>query len=239
MKSPEQTMDATANMTRAESNEDIHPTSGYTPTEEVMNSVTHGLGLIWAVTALTLSVVFASLYSNAWIITSCAIYGFTLITLYLSSFLYHSVRNIWWKRFFLVWDHSSIYLLIAGTYTPMMLGPLRGTLGWTIFGIEWALAIGGIIKEIFAKKRGGLFSSLVYLGMGWICIFALVPLFHLLSISGFVLLITGGVIYSLGVIFYLYKKMKFHHAVWHLFVLGGSVCQWVSVLTLIFHHTQA
>ena len=224
---------ANHNMTKAEGRNEVHPTSGYTPFEEAMNSLTHGLGLVWAITALVLSVVFASLYSNAWLIVASSLYGASLILLYLSSFLYHTVRRIKWKKFFLTWDHACIYLLIAGSYTPFMLGPLRGPIGWTIFGIVWALAIGGVIKEIFASKRGGLLSSLLYLGMGWICIFAIVPLYFRMTTAGFVLLITGGVVYSIGVYFYLSRRMKFHHAVWHLFVLGGSVCQWVAVLTLV------
>ena len=220
---------------RAEGKNEVHPTSGYTPLEEAMNSVTHGLGLVWAITALVLSVVFASLHSNAWLVVSCAIYGSSLIFLYLSSFLYHTVRNLKWKKFFLTWDHACIYVLIAGTYTPLMLGPMRGPIGWTIFGIEWALAIGGVIKEIFAAKRGGLISSLIYLGMGWVCIFAIVPLYFNMTKAGFLLLFIGGLVYSLGVVFYLWRRLKYHHAVWHLFVLGGSVCQWVSVLTIIFY----
>jgi hemolysin III len=220
---------------RAEGVDEVHPTSGYTPFEEAMNSLTHGVGLLWAVTALTLSVVFASLYSNAWVITASAIYGTSLTFLYLASFLYHSARNLRWKRFFLIWDHAGIYVLIAGSYTPFMLGPARGPVGWTIFGIVWTLAISGVIKEIFAKKRGGLISSLIYLGMGWICLFAIVPLYFHMSGTGFTLLLVGGLVYSLGVFFYLFRKMKYHHAVWHLFVLGGSVCQWVSILTIIFY----
>lgn len=219
----------------AENVEDVHPTSGYTPFEEAMNSLTHGIGFIWAVTALTLSVVFSSLHSNAWVITACAIYGASLSFLYLSSFLYHTVRSLRWKRFFLIWDHAGIYLLIAGTYTPFMLGPVRGPVGWSIFGIVWALAVGGVIKEIFAKKRGGLISSLIYLGMGWLCVFATVPLYFNMTRAGFALLFLGGLVYSLGVFFYLYRRMKYHHAVWHMFVLGGSICQWVSILTIIFH----
>lgn len=226
---------AKSGMTGAEGRNDVHPTSGYTRLEEIMNSLTHGIGLVWAVTALVLSVVFASLYSNAWLIVASAIYGASLTVLYLSSFLYHSVRKLKWKKFFLTWDHSCIYLLIAGSYTPFTLGPLRGPVGWTIFGIVWALAIGGVIKEVFASKRGGLFSSLIYLGMGWICVFAVVPLYFNMTGAGFTLLFVGGVVYSAGVFFYLYRRMKFHHAVWHLFVLGGSVCQWVAVLTILFN----
>ncbi|MBN1403320.1 MAG: hemolysin III family protein [Opitutales bacterium] len=221
-------------VTRSEGKHDVHPTSGYSAIEEVMNSVTHALGLVWAITALVLSVVFASLHSDAWIIVACAVHGASLILLYLSSFLYHTMRTIKWKKFFLTWDHACIYVLIAGSYTPFTFGPLRGTTGWIIFGIVWALAIAGVVKEIFASKRGGLVGSLIYLGMGWICLFAIVPLYFNMTTAGFTLLLVGGVVYSAGVFFYLYRRMKYHHAVWHLFVLGGSVCQWVAVLTIIF-----
>jgi hemolysin III len=234
MKLEETCKSAGGAVVHAEDKDEVHPTSGYTALEETMNSLTHGVGLIWAVSALTLCVVFSSLYSNAWIITTSAIYGASLTLLYLSSYLYHSARNLRWKRRFLTWDHASIYILIAGTYTPLMLGPIRGPVGWTIFGIVWCLAIGGVIREIFASKRGGVLSSIVYLAMGWICIFAIVPLYFKMSAAGFTLLIVGGGVYSLGVFFYLYRKMKYHHAIWHLFVLGGSVCQWVSILTIIF-----
>ncbi|MFA5257968.1 MAG: hemolysin III family protein [Opitutales bacterium] len=223
---------------RSEGRDEVHPTSGYTGLEEVMNSLIHGIGLVWAVTALVLSVVFASLYSNAWLIVACSIYGASLTILYFSSFMYHSVRRLKWKKYFLTWDHACIYVLIAGSYTPFALGPLRGSVGWTIFGIVWALAIGGVIKEIFASKRGGLISSLFYLGMGWICAFAIAPLYFNMTRPGFTLLFVGGLVYSVGVFFYLSRRMKYHHAIWHLFVLGGSVCQWVSVLTIILGKTS-
>ncbi|KAF0093567.1 MAG: hemolysin III [Puniceicoccaceae bacterium 5H] len=219
--------------TRATYTGEVHPTSGYTAAEEVMNSLTHGLGFIWAVTALVLAVVYASLNATPWLIVACSVYGASLIVLYLSSFLYHTVRRMNLKRLFLKLDHACIYLLIAGTYTPFMLGPLRGPLGWTLFGIVWALAVAGVVKEAISCKRGGLLSSLIYLAMGWLCVVAVVPLFIKLSSLGFILLFSGGAAYSVGVIFYLCHRMKFHHAIWHLFVLGGSVCQWLAIMTLV------
>ncbi|HNX03972.1 MAG TPA: hemolysin III family protein, partial [Opitutales bacterium] len=198
---------------RAEGRDEVHPTSGYTPFEEVMNSVTHGLGLVWAITALVLSVVFASLHSDAWLVVASAVYGTSLIFLYFSSFMYHTVRSLRLKSFFLTWDHACIYVLIAGSYTPFMLGPIRGPWGWTIFGLVWALAIAGVIKEILASKRGGLISSIIYLAMGWICVFAIVPLYFNMTRWGFALLFIGGLVYSFGVIFYLMRRMKYHHAV--------------------------
>lgn len=211
----------------------VHPTSGYTATEEAWNSITHGVGLVWAVVALVLSVAYAVMHQGPWLVTACSIYGASLIVLYLSSFVYHTVRDLRLKRVFLVLDHACIYLLIAGTYTPFTLGPLRGTLGWVIFAIIWTLAILGVVREIFKQQRGGLISSLIYLAMGWLCLVAIVPLFTTLSPLSFVLLVVGGVTYSLGVIFYLCRSLKYHHAIWHLFVLGGSACHWVSIMALL------
>ncbi len=212
---------------------EVHPTSGYTVTEEVMNSLTHGIGLVWAIVALVLSVVYASLNTGPSLIVASAVYGTSLIVLYLSSFLYHSVRHLGWKRVLLTCDHACIYVLIAGSYTPFMLGPLRGPLGWTLFGIVWALCITGVIKECVSCKRGGLLSSLIYLGMGWLCLVAIVPLFRQLSTAGFTLLFVGGAVYSLGVVFYLWRRLRFHHAIWHLFVLGGSACHWAAIMTFL------
>lgn len=211
---------------------EAHSTSGYTSREEIANSVIHGIGLILAVAGLVIAVVFASLHRGAALIVGCSVYGATLVLLYAASMLYHAVRNLHWKRGFLVLDHSCIYLVIAGTYTPFTLGPLRGRLGWLLFGVIWGLAIAGILKEAMVKKRGGLWSAMIYLGMGWLCILAVVPLYVRLSRPGFALLLAGGLAYSLGVIFYLWHGLKYHHAVWHLFVVAGSVCQFLAVLSL-------
>lgn len=231
MTADDTTAPAASQLTRA--SKEVHPTSGYTVAEEVMNSLTHGLGLAWAIVALVMSVVYASLNTGPRLIVASAVYGATLIVLYGSSFLYHTARKLKWKRLFLACDHASIYLLIAGSYTPFTLGPLRGPLGWTILGVVWTLAIAGIIKEIVCTQRGGLLSSLIYLAMGWICLVAIVPLFAKLSTTGFTLLFGGGVVYSVGVIFYLWRRLRFHHALWHLFVLGGSACHWVSIMTFL------
>lgn len=235
MNDPAQPVPAESNQRagRTKPTDEVHPTSGYTVLEEVMNSLTHGIGLVWAIVALVLSVVYASLHTGPRLIVASAVYGVSLIVLYLSSFLYHTVRRLSWKRFLLVCDHACIYVLIAGTYTPFTLGPLRGPLGWTLFGIIWALAVLGVIKELVSCKRGGLLSSLIYLGMGWLCMVAVVPLFSRLSTMGFALLFAGGAAYSIGVIFYLWRRIKFHHAIWHLFVLGGSACHWLSIMTFL------
>jgi hemolysin III len=214
-------------------NDELHPTSGYSRAEEWANSLTHGIGFGLSVAALVLSVVWASLYAGPALIVAAAVYGASLCLLHLASTLYHSARDLKWKRRFLVMDHACIYLLIAGTYTPFTLGPLRGAAGWTLFGIIWGLAILGVARECFAAKRGGLGSSLIYLAMGWLVIGFVYPLYVNLSTAGFILTMAGGVVYSLGVIFYLWKKLPYHHAIWHLFVVGGATCQFFAIATVM------
>lgn len=212
---------------------EVHPTSGFTVEEEIANSITHIVGVVFSLVATTLMVVYASLARDVWFIVACGVYGATLLALHTASSLYHSARDLRWKRRFLVLDHSCIYLLIAGTYTPFVLGPLRGPLGWSFFGVVWGLAILGVFKEALVPKRGGWWGSLIYLSMGWLCLGFLKPLYETLSFTGFTMLLTGGFVYSLGVVFYLWRRMKYNHAIWHLFVLGGAVCQWIAVMTLL------
>jgi hemolysin III len=212
---------------------EVHPTSGYTVAEEVWNSLTHGLGLLLALAGLVLAVFVASTGSSLFALGAAVVYGLSLVALYLASFMYHSSRDLRWKRFFLKWDHACIYLLIAGSYTPFTLGPLRGPLGWSLFGVIWALAFVGVFRELRVAKRGGFVGAMLYLAMGWLCILVAKPLFENLSTSAFALLFAGGVVYSLGIIFYLAKGLKYHHAIWHLFVLGGSVCQYLAILTVL------
>ncbi|NDV62878.1 hemolysin III family protein [Puniceicoccales bacterium CK1056] len=215
------------------SSRDLHPTSGYSNAEEWANSITHGIGSILSIAGLVVAVVVASIHSNGYMITACSLYGATLILLHFSSTLYHSFRNLKWKRVFLVADHSSIYLLIAGTYTPFCLGPLRGAVGWTLFGIIWGLAIVGILREILKPERGTWLSTAIYLAMGWLVVAFLFPLIKTLSTPALILLVSGGLLYSLGVVFYKWHSLKFHHAIWHLFVMGGAACQFLAVMTLL------
>ncbi len=212
---------------------DLHPTSGYTPAEEWANSLTHGMGLLLSVAGLVVAVVAASLARDPFLIVATSVYGASLCVLYLASTLYHSVRSLHWKKRFLVMDHAAIYVLIAGTYTPFALGPLRGGVGWTLFGLIWGLALFGVVRECFLQKRGGLQSSLIYLAMGWLVAFFIWPLYQAMTPLGFYLLMGGGAIYSGGVIFYLWKRLPYHHAIWHLFVVGGAVCQFFAVMTLM------
>lgn len=198
--------------------------------EEIANSITHGIGVALSVAGLVLLVVFASLYGDAWRIVSFSIYGATLIFLYLASTLYHSLTNPKAKNFFHYLDHSAIFLLIAGTYTPVTLVALRGTVGWIMFGLIWTLAIGGIIFKAVAKGRFRIISVFIYLIMGWIVVVAVKPLLSSVPTGMITWLIIGGLCYSLGIIFYALKKMPFHHMVWHIFVLGGSISHFFGML---------
>jgi hemolysin III len=211
----------------------LHPTSGYTRVEELANAVTHGIGAALSVAGLVVAVVCASLWSDAYMITACSIYGATLILLHLSSTLYHATRSLRLKKVFLAADHSSIYLLIAGTYTPFCLGPLRGPVGWTLFGIIWGLALLGIFREIARPRRGTWFSTAIYLAMGWLVIAFLYPLVKALTTDALILLLVGGCCYSAGVAFYRWHSLKFHHAIWHSFVLAGAAFQFFAVLSIL------
>jgi hemolysin III len=213
--------------------EELHPTSGYSRLEEWANSITHGIGAALSIAALVVAVVLASFKGDPWLITAVSLYGASLILLHLASTLYHSMRNLKWKKAFLALDHSSIYILIAGTYTPFCLGPMRGAVGWTLFGIIWGLAIIGVFREWFKPQRGTLFSTLLYLAMGWLVLIFLYPLAKAISLSTLILLLVGGAAYSLGVVFYRWHSLRFHHAIWHLFVVAGATFQFFAVLNLL------
>jgi hemolysin III len=201
--------------------------------EEVMNAVTHGIGTLLSVAGLVLLTVLAYLHGDIWHIVSFSIYGTTLVLLYLASTLYHSFTNERIKRIFKILDHSAIYLLIAGTYTPFTLVPLHGVLGWTVFGVVWGLAVIGIVLKVFFAGRFNIVSTLCYLGMGWFIIFAIKPLIATVPALGMTWLLVGGLFYTLGSIFYLWKRIPFNHAIWHLFVLAGSISHFIAVFFYI------
>ncbi|MDF2634052.1 MAG: channel protein hemolysin family [Pelosinus sp.] len=201
--------------------------------EEVMNAVTHGIGTLLAVAGLVLLIVLAYLHGDFWHIVSFSIYGTTLVLLYLASTLYHSFTNEKVKRIFKILDHSAIYLLIAGTYTPFTLVPLHGVLGWTIFGLVWGFAIIGIVLKVFFTGRFKMLSTLCYLGMGWFIVFAIKPLLATVPALGMTWLLVGGLFYTLGSIFYLWKRIPYNHAIWHLFVLAGSISHFIAVFFYI------
>ena len=198
--------------------------------EEIFNSITHGIGALTSIAGLVLLIVFSSIYGSLNHIISCTIFGFTLVLLYTASTLYHSFRKPNLKHVLKILDHSSIYALIAGTYTPFMLVTVRGILGWSIFAVVWSLTLIGVIFKIFFVHRFKIFSTIAYLLMGWVIIFAIKPLFLTLQAGGLVLLICGGLAYTLGTVFYAWKKIPFNHAIWHLFVLAGSACHFFAVM---------
>ncbi|MBN2088330.1 hemolysin III family protein [candidate division KSB1 bacterium] len=201
--------------------------------EKIANSITHGFGILLSIAGLTVLVVFAALYGNVWHIVSFSIFGATLILMYLASTLYHSFSNPSVRRVLKILDHSAIFLLIAGTYTPFMLVNLRGWWGWTIFGIIWATAILGIVVKSFHIAKYPKLSLFLYIFMGWFCVLAFRQLIAHVPMVSIILLILGGLSYTLGVIFYVWHKMPYHHAVWHLFVLGGSILHYFSVLAIV------
>ena len=203
--------------------------------EETINAWTHGLGALLSLGGLSVLVFMASRHGDAWHIVSCSIYGATLVLLFASSTLYHSFRNERVKHIFRIVDHASIYLLIAGTYTPFVLVNLRGKWGWSLFGVIWGLALAGIVFQVFFVNRFRVLQTLIYLAMGWLVVVAAKPLLARLPRPGLLWLLAGGLSYTVGALFYLWKKLPYHHAVWHLFVLGGSICHYFAILFYVLH----
>jgi hemolysin III len=197
---------------------------------ELANAITHGLGAALSILALVLLVVLAALHGSARHVVGGAIFGATLVVLYTMSTLYHALTHPGAKRVFKILDHAAIYLLIAGTYTPFCLATLRGPWGWSLFGVVWGLALLGVLFKALFIGRFEFLSTAVYLAMGWLVLVAAVPLYRALPPAGLAWLLAGGLCYTGGVAFYVWHKLKFHHAVWHLFVLGGSICHVVAVL---------
>jgi hemolysin III len=202
--------------------------SQYTLTEEIFHSITHGIGVALAVAGLVVLVVLAAQGGDAWRIVSFSIYGVSLTLLYLASTLYHSFQDERLKRFFRHFDHLSIFLLIAGTYTPVTLISLRGVWGWTLFGLIWVFAVGGIVYERLFLGRYKWITVTIYLGMGWLAIVAIKPMLTMVPRGLFWWLLAGGLCYTGGVLFYVRKKMRYHHVLWHLFVLFGSACHFLG-----------
>ena len=204
-------------------------TKFYSPLEERINILSHAIGLLLSIIAVVLLVTRASSYGNAWHIVSAAIFGASLITLYAASTVYHSATRAELRARLRIIDHATIYILIAGTYTPFSLITLNGTIGWVIFAFSWGMAISGIILKLFFTGRFNLVSTLMYVFMGWIIIFAVKPLIANLSTEGLFWLVAGGLSYTIGAIIYSIKKVPLNHAIFHLFVLGGSICHFVAV----------
>lgn len=205
-------------------------THTYPRREEIANAITHGIGAALSVAALVLLVVFSSLKGNVWHVVSFTIYGTSMVLLYLNSTLVHSFKEGKAKDVFEFLDHSSIYLFIAGTYTPFLLVAIRGTLGWSLFGIIWGIALFGCIFKAFFVKKFLFMSTVFYIAMGWLIVIAWAPLNAVVAPAGMNLLVGGGLLYTIGTVFYVWRAFPYHHAIWHLFVLGGSVLHFFAVL---------
>lgn len=201
--------------------------------EEISNSITHGIGVILSIAALVVLIVFASLYGNVWHVVSFTLFGATMLLLYTSSTLLHALKPGRAKDFFEIMDHSSIYFFIAGSYTPFLLVAVQNSTGWTLFAIVWGLAIAGTIFKSFFVKKFLFTSTFLYVIMGWLIVFVWNDLVATIHSTSLILLIIGGLLYTVGAIFYIWKLFKHHHAVWHVFVLSATVCHFFAVLYLL------
>lgn len=201
----------------------------YSPTEEKINIITHASGLVFGVVALILLIMRALKYGDTLHVITFIVFGLSMILLYTASTLYHSAKDMSLRAKFQVFDHTSIYILIAGTYTPFTLIVLQGTLGWVLFGIIWSLALGGVILKLFFTGRFDLLLTIMYVLLGWIVVVALKPLIANLATEGVILLFAGGIAYTLGAVIYAIKKIPGNHAFFHFFVLLGTLCHFLSI----------
>lgn len=202
----------------------------YSLGEEIAHSVSHGIGAVLSAVGLGFLVWLSVQYGDIWHITSSIVYGVSLILLYSASTLYHAIPHPKAKRIFQLLDHSMIFVLIAGTYTPFALVSLHGPWGWSLFGVVWGIALAGILLETLKKERIKWLSLSLYLGLGWMAVVAIKPMLELVPTVGLLFLLAGGLSYSLGVVFYVRKQMLYHHAIWHLFVMAGSGLHFCAVL---------
>lgn len=205
----------------------------YTLGEEIFNAISHGIGSLISIAGTVILIIFSVIYNDAWAVVSSCIYGFSLITLYTMSTLYHAITNEKAKRFFRIMDHNTIFFLIAGTYTPITLVCLRGWIGWVLFGVVWAAAILGIVLNSINLEKFRKASVVCYILMGWVVILAIQPLLVAMPPISLIFLLVGGVFYTGGVIFYTKKHIKYFHSIWHLFTIAGSVFHYFSILISI------
>ncbi len=199
------------------------------------NTITHGVGAALAI-AGAVYLIMTSTRGSPWVVASCSVFACTLVFVYACSTLYHSLVRTRARHVFRVLDHSAIYLLIAGTYTPFTLVSLRGPVGWTLFSVVWTLAIAGVIFKSFAVDRFAVASALVYLFQGWFVIFAARPLFHAIPLHGLLWLAAGGIAYTLGILFFAFDRIPYFHAAWHIFVLAGSAAHYCAILFYVIPH---
>ena len=202
----------------------------YSIGEEIANSVSHGIGAVISAVGLGFLIWLSVEYGDVWYVVSTTIYGVSLVLLYSASTLYHAIPHPRAKRIFQLIDHSMIFVLIAGTYTPFALVSLRGPWGWSLFAVVWGIAIAGILLEIMKKERIKWLSLSLYLGLGWMAVVVIKPMLEMVPAVGLLFLLAGGLSYSLGVVFYVRKQMAYHHAIWHVFVMAGSALHYCAVL---------
>ncbi|MDR1076871.1 MAG: hemolysin III family protein [Xanthomonadaceae bacterium] len=201
--------------------------------EEIFNSLTHGIGALAALAGGAVLITLAAVWGDGWQLSGAIVFGIALLLLYTASTLYHAIQHPVAKSRLKVFDHCAIYVLIAGTYTPFTLIGLRGAWGWSLFGAIWGLALSGVVFKLFFTGRFKKLSTVIYIGMGWLIVVAIKPMLTLLDTSTLVWLLLGGVFYTLGTFFYHRESIRYSHAIWHLFVVGGSACHFVAVSTQI------
>lgn len=197
--------------------------------EELANALTHGAGIVAGLAGGAVLITLAALYGDIWQLISTIVFVIALVLLYTASTLYHAIQHKVVKARLKIFDHCAIFVLIAGTYTPFTLVSLKGAWGWTLFGLVWGLAALGIVFKLFFTGRYPKLSTAIYIAMGWLVLIAMKPLMEALSLQAFLWLLAGGVCYTAGTYFYHREEMRFAHAVWHLFVLGGSICHFIAV----------
>ena len=215
-------------MSHAESVEDEG--GRYTGAEEIANSVTHGLGAALSVAALSVMVTYAGLYGDIWRVVGFSIYGSSMVLLFVFSTLYHASKNPRRKARFRILDHAAIFLLIAGSYTPISLVTLRGPWGWTMFAVIWAFAVAGVVTTVAFMNAPKWLIAGIYILMGWLAVIAIKPMVEALPFGGLALLVAGGLTYTGGVVFYIWDRLPYNHAVWHLFVLAGSALHFFCMM---------
>ncbi|MCH7523728.1 MAG: hemolysin III family protein [Bacteroidetes bacterium] len=200
--------------------------------EEQLNAISHAFGALLGIAAIVLLIVFDT-HKTEWSLFSVIVYGVSIIVLFTASTLYHAVKREKLKHYFRIIDHIGIYLLIAGTYTPVLLITLEDSLGWTLFWVVWGIAGFGVVSKLFFTGRFGVFSTLLYLLMGWLIVFDFSTLSSLVHPNAILLLIAGGLAYTVGIIFYAIEKIPYNHVIWHLFVLTGAICHFFMVLLYV------
>jgi hemolysin III len=201
--------------------------------EEVANSITHGVGLVLSSAGWAALMVLAYLFGDTWHLISCGIYGGTLVFLYAASTLYHSARKLRYKRVLRVVDHAAIFLLIAGSYTPFAMGALRDGFAWTLLTVVWGIALVGLLFKLFSRRRFHWSTSALYIIMGWMGVLLINPMLDVLPLGALLWVIAGGLAYTVGIIFYGWHALPYSHAIWHLFVLAGSIFHYIAVVLYV------